>query len=129
VAAAIVLDAGAPVFLVSLDGTNQVPLTTAFAQRVRAGGSGPGLVVLAELLDRNAFMTGGDYYLWDPVAAIAAAAYPIGTFTPVHLSVDQAEGPTSGALVRGGGEPNASFLSSADAATVEALVIHLLNKG
>jgi inosine-uridine nucleoside N-ribohydrolase len=128
-AAAIVLDGGAPVFLVTLDGTNQVPLTTAFAQRVRAAASGPGLVVLAELLDRNPFMVGGDYYLWDAVAAIAAAAYPIGTFTPVRLTVDQTESPSSGALVRGEGEPNASYLSRADAATVEALVITLLNKG
>jgi inosine-uridine nucleoside N-ribohydrolase len=127
-AAQLVLDAGAPVFLVSLDGTNQVPLTTAFAQRVRAGGSGPGLVVLAELLERNSYMTGGDYYLWDPLAAIAAAAYPIGSFTPAHLTVDEEEGPTSGALVRGEGEPNASYLSSADAAIVEALVINLLNE-
>lgn len=127
-AAAIVLDAGAPVFLVSLDGTNQIPITSAFVERVRAAASGPGLLVLAELLDRNPYMTGGDYYLWDTVAAIAAAAYPIGTFTPVNLTVDQAEGPTSGALVRGEGDPNASYLSDVDTAAVEALVISLLNR-
>jgi len=127
-AAAIVLEAGAPVFLVSLDGTNQVPLTTAFAQRVREAASGPGLRILVELFDRNAYMTSGDYYLWDTVAAIAAAAYAIGNFTPVRLTVDQADGPTSGALVRSDGEPNASYLSAAEAAVVEELVISILNQ-
>jgi inosine-uridine nucleoside N-ribohydrolase len=128
VAAAVVFEAGAPVFLVRLDGTNQVPLTSGFAERVRAAASGPGPLVLAELFDRNPYMTAGDYYLWDTVAAIAAAAYPIGTFTPVHLTVDQADGPTSGAVVRGEGEPNASYMSSADADAVEALIISLLNR-
>ncbi|MBA3688528.1 MAG: nucleoside hydrolase [Chloroflexi bacterium] len=127
-AVAVVLDAGAPVFLVSLDGINRVPVTPAFAERVRASANGPGLRVLAELFAANPFMTSGDYYLWDTVAAITAAGYHIGQFTEAHLTVDVGEGPTSGATRRGDGEPNATFLSDAEPSTVEQLVIGVLNR-
>jgi len=77
-AMAAVLDAGMTVRLVSLDGTNQVPVTSSFAQRVTSAGGGPALAVLAELGQKNDYMTSGSYYLWVTVAAVAAAGYPIG---------------------------------------------------
>jgi hypothetical protein len=50
---------------VSLDGTNQVPVTPEFAaQVIDAAGSGAPLDVLAELFSKNDCMTAGDYYLW-----------------------------------------------------------------
>lgn len=99
-ALANVLDAGMTVRLVSLDGTNQVPVTSSFAQRVTSASDGPALSVLAELFRKNDYMTSGSYYLWDTIAAVAAAGYPIGDFTDAHLSVDVTDGPTSGATVR-----------------------------
>ena len=125
-AAQIVLAAGAQLFLVSLDGTSQVPVTPAFVDRVRDA-TGTGLEVLAELFAKNSYMTSGDYYLWDPLAAIAAAGYPIGEFEPVHLTVDESDGPTSGATRRTDGAPNASYLSAVDAHLVEELMISILN--
>lgn len=126
-AAQVVLGADAPVFLVSLDGTSKVPVTPAFVDRVRSDETGNGLEILAELFAKNSYMTGGDYYLWDPLAAIAAAGYPIGEFTSVHLTVDESEGPTSGATQRTDGAPNASYLSAVDAHLVEDLMISILN--
>jgi inosine-uridine nucleoside N-ribohydrolase len=127
VAAATVLDSGRPTRLVSLDGTNQVPVTQAFAQRVAATASGPALSVLAELFAKNDYMTSGGYYLWDTVAAVAAAGYPVGEFTDARLSVDVTDGPTSGTTLRAGGSPNASYLSRTDAATIERLIIEVMN--
>ena len=126
-AAAIVFDTAAPIFLVSLDGTNQVPITPSFVQLVRDQARAPGLQVLADLLTRNSYMTDGGYYLWDAVAAISAAGYSIGEFAAVRLSVDEAEGASSGATRRTSGTPNANFLSSAQADTVEALLLSVLN--
>jgi inosine-uridine nucleoside N-ribohydrolase len=126
-AAAIVLDAGLSISLVSLDGTNEIPVTPAFAQQVKEQAQGRGLRVLAELFELNPYMTDGSYYVWDATAAISAAGYHIGEYTPVRLRVDEAEGPTSGATQRVDGTPNASFLSSADATVVEALILGLLN--
>lgn len=129
-AMADVLDAGVPVRLVSLDGTNQVPVTPAFAAQVSAAaGSAPPLDVLAELFDKNDYMTGGDYYLWDPLAAILAAGHEIGTFTDAHLTVDTTEGDTSGATRRGPGEPNAGYLTDVEATAAEQILLDVLAAG
>lgn len=127
-ALAQVLAAGSDIRLVSLDGTNQVPVTSAFAERVRSTASGAPLAVLAELFQENDYMTSGQYYLWDTVAAIAAAAYPIADFTDAKLTVDVTESTTSGATRRGDGPPNASYMTRADAATIEALLLDVMNR-
>ena len=127
-AAAAVLQAGSPVRFVSLDGTNQVPVTPAFGQRVTTSASGAALGVLAELFAKNDYMTSGGYYLWDTVAAIAAAGYPVGDFTDVRLSVDTTDGPASGRTQRADGPANASYMTRADAATIEALIIDVMNR-
>jgi inosine-uridine nucleoside N-ribohydrolase len=129
-AMAEVLDAGVPVRLVSLDGTNQVPVTPTFvAQVLEAAGSAPPLDVLAELFDKNDYMTGGDYYLWDPLAAILATGHEIGTFTDAHLTVDTTEGDTSGATRRGPGEPNAGYLTDVEATAAERILLDVLAAG
>jgi pyrimidine-specific ribonucleoside hydrolase len=127
-ALARVLAAGTDVRLVSLDGTNQVPVTSAFAERVRSTASGAPLAVLAELFQKNDYMTSGQYYLWDTVAAIAAAGYPVVDFTGAEITVDVTEGVTSGATRRGHGPPNAQYLTRADAATIEALLLYVMNR-
>jgi pyrimidine-specific ribonucleoside hydrolase len=127
-ATAAVLDSGSPLRFVSLDGTNQVPVTPAFAQRVATSASGAPLAVLAELLAKNDYMTSGGYYLWDTIAAIAAAGYPVGDFTDVHLAVDTTDGATSGRTTRGDGPANASYLARAYAATIEGLIVDVMNR-
>jgi pyrimidine-specific ribonucleoside hydrolase len=127
-AAAAVLASGVPIRLVSLDGTNDVPVTTAFVARARAAAtSAPAAGVLAELFAENSYMTDGGYYLWDPLAAVVAAGYEVGTFTEARLTVDTGEGPTSGAIRARDGAPNASYLSAADAATAEDDLLSVLS--
>jgi inosine-uridine nucleoside N-ribohydrolase len=127
-ALAEVLTAGTDVRLVSLDGTNQVPVTPAFAEQVRSTASGASLAVLAELFQKNDYMTSGKFYLWDTVAAVAAAGYPVADFTDAELAVDVTESVTSGATRRGDGPPNASYMTRADAATIEALLLDVMNR-
>jgi inosine-uridine nucleoside N-ribohydrolase len=126
-ALATVLAAGAPVRLISLDGTNQVPMRPDFASRVIAARrTSPALDVLAELLAKNDHMTSGQYYLWDSLAAIFAIGHEPGSFTDARLEVDTAEGPTSGATRRVDGAPNASYLTEVDAAAAEAILLGTL---
>jgi inosine-uridine nucleoside N-ribohydrolase len=127
-ALATVLKAKTSVRLVSLDGTNQVPVTSTFAKQVNSTASGAPLAVLAELFQKNDYMTSGGYYLWDTVAAVAAAGYPIGDFTDARLTVDIAEGPTSGATRAGDGPANAAYMTRANAATIEALLLSVMNR-
>ena len=98
--------------LISLDGTNQVPVRQESASRVIAArGASPALDILAELLAKNVHMTSGQYYLWDSLAAIFAIGHEPGSFTDARLEVETAEGPTSGATRRVDGAPNASYLT------------------
>jgi inosine-uridine nucleoside N-ribohydrolase len=127
-AAQTVIDSGLRVRLVSLDGTGQVPVTTAYAERVQEDATGPGALVLAELFDMHAFMTDGTYYLWDPLTAALAAGHPLGSFSPARMDVDESEGPETGFTRPIDGEPNVEYLSSADAAAAEDVLLETLNR-
>lgn len=123
-----VVDAGLTVRLVSLDGTNQVPVSRAFAQRVQAEATGPGALVLAELFAEHDFMTDGTYFLWDPLAALMAAGRPLGTFSPARIDVEEAEGPESGFTRPVEGTPNVEYLEVVDRAAAEDALLQVLNR-
>lgn len=126
-AAQVVVDAGLDVSFVSLDGTNQVPVTPAFAQRAREAARQPAGEVLVRLFDANPFMADGSYFLWDPLAAQLAAGYPVGTFTAATITVEEAEGAESGFTRPTSGDPNIEFLSSADPTAAENTLLAILN--
>jgi len=128
-ALASVLDAGLAVRLVSLDGTDQVPLTRTFAGRVQDVATAAPLSVLAELLAKNDYMTSGSFYLWDAIAAVVAAGFPVAEFSDAHLTVDVTDGTTSGTTRRADGPTNAAYTSKADAGTIEQLLISVMNAG
>jgi pyrimidine-specific ribonucleoside hydrolase len=122
-----VIDSGVPLRLVSLDGTSQVPVTTAYVERVRREATGPGALVLVELFDAQPFMTDGSYFLWDPLAAALAAGYPVGTFRPARIDVETAEGPEVGFTRPVDGEPNVEVLATADAKLAEDTLLDVLD--
>ena len=123
----VVIDAGLAVRLVSLDGTNQVPVTQDFAERVQAEATGPGGLVLAELFGAQPFMTDGTYFLWDPLAAALAAGYPLGTFSAARVDVEEAEGPEVGFTRPVDGTPNVEYLSAADRDAAEDALLETLD--
>ena len=123
----VVIDAGLAVRLVSLDGTNQVPVTQDFAARVQAEATGPGGLVLAELFAAHPFMTDGTYFLWDPLAAALAAGYPLGTFSAARVDVEEAEGPEVGFTRPVDGTPNVEYLSAADRDAAEDALLETLD--
>jgi inosine-uridine nucleoside N-ribohydrolase len=126
-AAQAVIDSGV-VRLVSLDGTNQVPVTTAYAERVQREATGPGALVLAELFAEHDYMTHGTYFLWDPLAAALAAGHPVGSFSQVRVEVEVHEGPEVGYTRPVDGVPNVEYLDWADAAAAERLLLETLNR-
>jgi pyrimidine-specific ribonucleoside hydrolase len=123
----VVIDSGLTVRLISLDGTNQVPVTEAFAKRVQEDATGPGALVLAELFAGHPFMTDGTYFLWDPLAAAIAAGHPLGSFSTARVDVEEAEGPEVGFTRPVEGTPNVEYLSAADRAAAEETLLETLN--
>jgi len=127
-AAQVVIDSGLTVRLISLDGTNQVPVTREFAARVQQEATGPGALVLAELFAGRPFMTDGSYFLWDPLAAALAAGYPVGSFSAARVDVEETDGPEVGFTRPIEGAPNVEYLSSADRAAAEDALLQTLNQ-
>lgn len=126
-AAQVVVDGGVVPRLVSLDGTNQVPVTPAWAQTVLDTASSPAAKILTELFAANPFMTDGSYYLWDPLAAQLAAGYPVGSFSPAAIDVEEAEGRESGFTRPIAGDPNVAYLSTVDPHAAESTLLGVLN--
>jgi inosine-uridine nucleoside N-ribohydrolase len=126
-AAQAVIDAGLTLRFIGLDGTNQVPVTPEFADRVQQDATGPGAMVLAELFAGHPFMTDGTYFLWDPLAALMVAGHPIGSFSAARVDVEEVEGPEVGFTRPVEGTPNVEYLSSADQAAAEDTLLATLN--
>lgn len=125
----VLVESGVALSFISLDGTNQVPLTREFAQRAMASHDTPAASVLAELLTANPFMADGSFYLWDPLAAELAAGYPIGVFGPACITVEEAEGSESGFTRPGCDTPNIRYLATVDASAAEDTLLGVLNGG
>lgn len=128
-AAQVLVDSGIQPSFVSLDGTSQVPVTRAFASRAMDAPSSAGRRVLADLFAANPFMTDGSYFLWDPLAAMLAAGYPIGSFSPAAIKVEEAEGPESGYTRPIDGAANIQYLATVDPSAAEDTLLRALNGG
>ena len=125
----VFVDSGVMPSLVSLDGTNQVPLRREFALSLIESAEGAGARVVAELFGANPFMVEGSFYLWDALAAELAAGYPIGSTSPACIVVEEAEGPESG-FTRPTCEPaNIEYLTTVDPRAAEDTLLEVLNGG
>lgn len=123
----VVVDSGITPSFVSLDGTNQVPVTRAFGQRVIESAESAAARLVAELFTANPFMVDGSFYLWDPLAAQLAAGYSIGSFSPASIMVEEAEGPESGFTRPTESGSNIKYLTAVDAAAAEDTLLGVLN--
>jgi inosine-uridine nucleoside N-ribohydrolase len=106
-AANVVLRAGAPVWLVPLDGTNHAPVTRAFFDRLAATRRNASSTFVWEALGKNvASIERGSFFFWDPMAAAifedptlcAFDVDPAGTARTYRLAVVTAEGTESGRI-------------------------------
>jgi pyrimidine-specific ribonucleoside hydrolase len=72
VAARIVFEAGLPIRLVPLDVTNSIPLTAKFVKRFRSETTGAAAQVVGRWFEQLLKPELGEYYHWDPLAAVVA---------------------------------------------------------
>jgi inosine-uridine nucleoside N-ribohydrolase len=87
-AARLVFESGAPITLVPLDATNDVPVTPEFVDRLEAEKTTPEAGFVAALLANNAeSIASGGYYFWDPLAAVVMSDPSLVTLTPRDVTV------------------------------------------
>lgn len=96
-AAALVFGSGAPVTLIPLDATNNVPLTMDFFRRLEKDQLTPiAAFAFRVLAEQEPFIRMGTTYFWDPLAAAIATEEGLADFTEKTLIVIEEEGPESG---------------------------------
>lgn len=124
-----VLEAGFDWTLVPLDATNSVPLSPELLADLESDhAAGPADVVF-ELWTRNPYMTGGGFFLWDPLAAIIARDPTVVTLEPKRLRVFEGDGPDGGRLVEDVAGASVAVATSADRRRFEALLLERLRIG
>jgi inosine-uridine nucleoside N-ribohydrolase len=87
-AARLTFESGAPITLVPLDATNDVPVTPEFVEQLDAEKSTVEAKFVAELLANNAeSIASGGYFFWDPLAAVVMTHPDLVTLTPRDVTV------------------------------------------
>lgn len=113
----VVLESGAPITFVSLDATNQVPVTEDFVAQLRANDRSHATTFMNVLLSSYA-----PPYLWDTLAAIALTDPSLVTSHATTVAIT-ATGPEAGRTVeQAGGAP----VRVADPPDTQAVLDHLL---
>lgn len=86
--ARLTFESGAPITLIGLDATNDVPISPEFVDRLTTEGTSPEAAIVSTLLANNAeSIAGGGYYFWDPLAAAVMINNDLVTLTERDVTV------------------------------------------
>jgi len=127
VAADIVLASGAPITLVPLDATNDVPFTRSFYERLRSGALTRSAVFTYNLMYMNQWWLNGGMYWWDTLAATLVTDPELVTVEEMALDVITDEGPEMGRTVETPSGSSMQVATAADRPAFEALFLAVLN--
>jgi pyrimidine-specific ribonucleoside hydrolase len=123
--AALTFGSGAPITLVPLDATNEVPVTPEFVAQLETEKASPAAEFVATLLSNNAeSIASGGYYFWDPLAAAVMADPGLVTLTPRTVTVVDIPGdPDDGRTMPDPNGVEILVATAPDGAVLEAALI------
>lgn len=127
IATSEVFGSGAPLILVPLDATNQVPVTPLFLERLALNRHTPAASLVAELYQANPLVGAGDAYFWDPLAAAAVIDPGLLTTERADIAVVTEDGPDIGRTIRSADGHPIDVATSADAGSFEDLLLRTLD--
>jgi pyrimidine-specific ribonucleoside hydrolase len=127
-AARLVFESGAPITLIGLDATNDVPVTMDFVDRLEASSETPEAEFVYNALAGNtASIESGGYYFWDPLAAAVLSDPSLVALETRDVTVVDTPGAEYGRTKPVGNGPEIQVASAPDAATFEEMFINRLN--
>lgn len=128
-AAQIVFESGAPLTLVPLDATNQVPMDLKFYRLLRDNRHTPEAeFVYQALQNRVSDVAGGMMWFWDPLAAGLLADESLGYIKEGRVKIYPAPGPGSGLMRLNDGGAPMRYAVSADRKRFELEFLRTLNQ-
>jgi pyrimidine-specific ribonucleoside hydrolase len=126
-AAALVFQSDVPITLVSLDATNNIPLTKSYLEQLKISHQTPVADFVYQLLDENDFLfEPGAYYLWDTLAAALFTDHSLTAFREERLQIIE-EGLESGRTAVAPDGTTVRIPSSVDATRFQQLFVDVLN--
>ena len=127
--AKLTVESGAPITLVPLDATNEVPVTPEFVAQLEAEKASPAAEFVATLLSNNAdSIASGSYFFWDPLAAVVMADPSIVTLTPRTVTVISIPGdPEDGRIMPDDNGNEILVATAPNAEALEAALIEMWN--
>lgn len=128
-AARIVLESGAPITLVPLDGTNSVPITWPFYKTLEANRATPAASAVFDLFEADPTLQAGGMYFWDALTAVVATDQQVATIENRTVTVTDAEGDEEGRTSEDPGGRPIHVVTAADAAQFERQFLSILNGG
>lgn len=128
-AANLVLESGAPITLVPLDATNQVPITIFFYEALKDNHATPEATAVYDLLTAKPSIYQGGTYFWDPLAAAILTDESLATFETRRLTVVEEGAEESGHTVVTDDGAEVRVAVSADALCFEEKFLSTLNGG
>jgi inosine-uridine nucleoside N-ribohydrolase len=127
-AAAMVFSSGAPITLVPLDATNDVPLTMEFYRRLeRDRTTSVAEFAYRVLAAQEENIRSGWYYFWDPLAAAVVSEVGLVTFQEIPLVVVDEEGHESGRTLKSEAGSSIRVAVTADRDHFERLFLDAVN--
>lgn len=127
-AAGLVFNSGAPITLIPLDATDDVPLSMEFYRRLEKDRtSAVAEFVFRVLAAQEENIRSGMYYFWDPLAAAVMQDEELVAFQELHLVVNAEEGPESGSTRESETGAAIRVAMTADRVRFENLYIDALN--
>ena len=126
--ARLVFESGAPITLVPLDATNDVPVTPAFMDTLEANQSTPeSQFVYTALSGSSDSIAAGGYYFWDPLAAVVLSDPSLVTLTDRMVDVVDTPGAEFGRTKPVGNGPHILVATKPDGATFEQMLLDTWN--
>ncbi len=127
-AARIVFRSGVRIRLIPLDATNKVPISADFLREFRSAARSPlGMLAAQVLATDHQMIDQGEFYAWDPLAAVALLKPSVVKTTPMRIDVRQ-DPPEQGRTVQIAGKPNADVALDADSAAFRKLFLESFEK-
>jgi len=127
-AAKLVFDSGAPITLVGLDATNEVPMTMEFLDAFTAAAATPEAKFIAQALAGNAeSIESGGYFFWDPLAAAVMTDPELVTLETRGVTVIDEAGDENGRTMPDDDGAPIQVAKTPDGEAFEALFTATLN--
>ena len=119
-----VLHAELPLRFVPLDATNDVPIDVYVLRAFARAPATEAIAVVTTLLSSvHGIVSAGDYFLWDPLAAVLALRPELGTLESREVDVVTSGAEAGRTVSPNGGGMEAELLTGADGRAAEAALI------